>query len=108
MLEKTVITKVQKYFKSTFKTSDLNKIHVSPLHNRGFPDLVVITDRRTFFIEVKAPGKKPTVLQRAKLNLIKTSAGDSGTKAYWVTYKKGEGLIFFDPEDDEIVWTVPG
>ena len=105
MLEKKVVEKVKKLFKSTFKTCDFNKIHVSPLHNRGFPDLVVITDHGTFFLEVKGPGKKPTKLQRAKLNLIKSCSG-SGTKAYWVTYKQGEGLVFLDPEGDEIVCTI--
>lgn len=105
MLEKKVIEKVKKYFRTTFEACDFNKIHISPLHNRGFPDLVVITDQGTFFLEVKAPGKKPTILQRAKLNEIKRCSGDSDTGAYWVTFRKGEGLVFFDPETDEVTWT---
>lgn len=105
MLEKKVIEKVKKVFKNTFKKCDFNKIHVSPLHNRGFPDLVIITDLGTFFLEVKGPGKKLTKLQRAKLNLIKECSGE-GTKSYWVTYREDKSLVFLDPGEDEVVCTV--
>ena len=106
MLEKKVIEKIKKYFNENFGKCDFNKMHVSPMHNRGFPDLVVVTAHGTYFLEAKAPGKKPTKLQRAKLCLIKERSGDSDSEAYWVTFKKGVGLVFLDPETDEVIWTV--
>jgi hypothetical protein len=39
------------------------KLHGGPMQRAGIPDLLVIYKGRTFFVEVKAPGQKPTRLQ---------------------------------------------
>ena len=40
--------------------------------NAGVPDrLVLLPGGRTVFVEMKAPGKKPSVLQRAQIRRIK-------------------------------------
>ena len=103
MRESKVIDKIKKLFKFTFDNCSFNKINISPLHGRGFPDLVIVTNYATFFIEAKAPGKKPTKLQRAKLLEIKKAGGHS-VRSYWCTSKKGSPniLLFRDPETDSI------
>lgn len=50
---------------------------VSP-SNSGVPDRIFIKDGRVVFIEFKAPGKKPTMLQ----NRIITKIRKAGIEAY--------------------------
>lgn len=104
MRESLVITKIKKLFTTTFDKCSFTKINISPIHGRGFPDLLIVTEYATFFIEAKAPGNKPTELQRAKLLEMK-KAGEDSVRCYWATVKKGtkDVLIFMDPETDEVL-----
>jgi hypothetical protein len=104
--EKKVVLAIKKYFEKRYgKTNiDFNKVHVSPLHNRGFPDLLVFTPEGTWVIEAKAPAKKPTKLQRAKLIKIR----DTGrAHVYWVDCDKNNvhALNFRNPETDKVEFT---
>lgn len=38
---------------------------------RGYPDLEAFRDGRAIFIEVKRPGKKPTPLQKYRMNQLR-------------------------------------
>jgi hypothetical protein len=104
MRESKVIEKIKKLFLSTFDKCSFTKINISPIHGRGFPDLLIVTEYATFFIEAKAPGGKPTKLQRAKLIEIK-KAGQNSVRCYWATVKNGTAnvLVFMDPETDEVM-----
>lgn len=47
-------------------------------NQRGVPDRLFITPSGVvFFIEFKAPGKKPSDLQRRELNLIESNGGNA-------------------------------
>ena len=105
MKESKVVEKVKKLFKSVFKKPDINKIHVSPIHNRGFPDLLIVTEFGAFFIEVKAPGKNLTLLQKTKLLEIKKAGGES-VYCYLATCDSVGNLLFKNPETEEIVCEV--
>ncbi|MDJ0905388.1 MAG: hypothetical protein QNI96_05170 [Woeseiaceae bacterium] len=52
---------------------------------RGVPDRVLIHNGTVLFLELKAPGKKPTQLQRHHLNLI----DDEDVPAVWTDCKEG-------------------
>lgn len=52
------------------------KIHVSPIHNKGFPDCVVVCDGVTIFAEVKAYRKRRTPLQIVVADEIKQGGGN--------------------------------
>jgi len=101
--EAVVITKIKKLFLELFPGCSYNKINISKLHGRGFPDLLIVTEYASFFIEAKAPGNKPTKLQRVKLKEIKKAGGDA-VKCYWSTVKKTDTskLLFLNPETDEV------
>ena len=72
MLEKEIEKKVCDYAKS--KGCLVYKF-VSPAH-RGVPDRMFITPKgRVFFIEFKAPGKKPTQLQEHEMGKINSAGG---------------------------------
>lgn len=47
---------------------------VAPGH-AGVPDRLIIRQGLTLFLEIKAPGKKPTDLQKDEINLINASGG---------------------------------
>ena len=49
------------------------KLHGGRYQTAGLPDLLVVKEGRAYFLEVKAPGKKPTKLQRATMDLIARS-----------------------------------
>ena len=101
MKESKVIEKIKKLFKYLFINPEINKIHVSPLHNRGFPDLLIVTEYGVFFIEVKRPGGKLTTLQKVKLTSLAESGKDS-IFVYWVTCdpQNTNKLLFYSPEGD--------
>jgi hypothetical protein len=87
MLEKTIEKKVCDYAK---KQGCLVYKFVSPAH-RGVPDRMFITPKgRVFFIEFKAPGKKPTPLQRHELDKL-TNVGVFAS--YANEYETGRGLV---------------
>jgi len=103
MKESKVIELTKKLFKQIFPDCSITKVNVSRLHGRGFPDLVVITEYTVFFLEAKAPGKKPTKLQKATLCEFKR-AGKGKVRSLWVegSLKNKKKLIFHDPETDSI------
>lgn len=45
-------------------------------NNRGVPDRIFIRDGQIFFIEFKAPGKIPTMLQKHIIGLMKLYGAD--------------------------------
>jgi hypothetical protein len=103
MRESKVIELIKKLFLGTFDRCSFTKMNISPIHGRGFPDLVIATEYAVFFIEAKAPGKKPTKLQRAKLMEIKAAGGDS-VRCFWSSVKRGtkDTLTFRDPETNNL------
>ena len=56
----------------------------SPSH-AGVPDRVVILHGRVGFLELKAPGKKPTALQQREIDRISAQ----GVPAYWADGREG-------------------
>lgn len=86
-LESEIEGKLAKYAKSkgclTYKFS-------SPA-NRGVPDRIFITPKGVvIFMEIKAPGKKPTALQQKHLTEIFEHRG----KAYWTdNLAQGKAMI---------------
>lgn len=87
MLEKTIEKKVCDYAK---KQGCLVYKFVSPAH-RGVPDRMFITPKgRVFFIEFKAPGKRPTPLQTHEL--IKLN--NHNVYAVWADcFEEGKGAV---------------
>ena len=77
MLEKTIEKKVVEHAK---KLGFWTRKFVSP-NNRGVPDRIFAYKGRIFFIEFKAPGKKPTALQ----NLEHSKMFDAGLSIYVIT-----------------------
>ena len=62
---------------------------VSPSNN-GVPDRILLRDGETFFIEFKAPGKEPTLLQKR----IHKSLNDQGFDVYVVDdIQRGKRLL---------------
>ncbi len=51
------------------------RISGSPLQRRGLPDLHITYYGQSIWVEVKAPGKKPTALQQQTLALIEAAEG---------------------------------
>jgi hypothetical protein len=93
--EAAVIAKLKKIFSKHFENPEVVKIHVSPMHNRGFPDLLIVTEFGVFFIEAKAPGNTPTELQLSRLRTFKKSGGEN-VFCYWVDCsKKDNSLVQF-------------
>lgn len=43
---------------------------ISPA-NRGVPDRIIAGDRKVLFLELKAPGKKPTALQSLEIKQLR-------------------------------------
>lgn len=62
---------------------------VSPAHN-GVPDRVLIGHGLTFFVELKAPGKEPRLLQ---LRVIERIRNHGGT-VYVIDSKDGVNELF--------------
>jgi hypothetical protein len=51
------------------------KLHGGPLQMRGLPDMVIIVGGRTFWVELKRPGGKPTPLQAQRIKTIREAGG---------------------------------
>lgn len=107
MLESSVVGKIKRVFQKIFPGCVVTKIHVTPRHNRGFPDLLIVTEKGVFFIEAKAPRQKPTPIQRATLKSFKSSGGNT-VFCYWADCDRVDTnlLRFLDPETDEVVCTI--
>ena len=48
---------------------------------RGMPDLLIMNNGRVLFLELKAPGKKPTAQQESTLHLLRLH----GAMAQWAS-----------------------
>ena len=46
----------------------------------GVPDRVVVLNRETWFVELKAPGKKPTALQERRMGQLR----QAGANVTWL------------------------
>jgi len=51
------------------------KIHGGPLQHAGVPDLLIVYHGVVLFVELKAPGKKPTRLQLETMRRISVAGG---------------------------------
>lgn len=86
MLESKIENDVKDYAK---KLGCLSYKFVSP-SNRAVPDQLFIFEGRVFFIEFKAPGKKPTKLQ----SKIHKTMQSHGAEVYVIDdLQKGKDLI---------------
>ena len=101
--ESKVIDNFKKFMKSNFKKISFHKIHVTPVHNRGFPDLLIVFEGVTLFVEVKAPGKKPTDNQLLTLQKLHKA----GAKVFVMDCSPDnkDCLIFYDV-NLEVVGTI--
>jgi len=64
-LEKTITNNIIRYLNS-LPACYARKIH-SSRYASGFPDIVCVKGGRTYWLEVKRPGGKPTKLQEVEL-----------------------------------------
>ena len=55
------------------------KIAQNGFSEAGIPDLLIFEPTRTYMVEAKAPGKKPTPIQLAKIKEIQKAGG----KVFW-------------------------
>lgn len=53
------------------------KTHGSALQRSGIPDLILIDNGRTLWVEVKAPGKEPSRIQLHRRNQIQEHGGEA-------------------------------
>jgi len=60
--EKAIITTFLKNIKIYYPLSFTKKIQQN-MYSRGFPDLIIITEGASLYLEAKQKGKTPTVLQ---------------------------------------------
>lgn len=85
MLEKDVEKAICKFAKD----QGITVLKLGGMNDRGKSDRMFMRSGKAVFLEIKAPGKKPTALQERFLNQRKTD----GFKAHWV-----------DNVDDGIMW----
>lgn len=74
--ETALVNKITKAL--TARGALVKKVHGSAF-GRGWPDLIVITRLGTFFVEVKTPKKRPTLLQSVTMSKIRNAGGT----AFW-------------------------
>lgn len=77
MRESVLIEHIRAYIKML--GGKVIKINQNGFSEAGIPDLVCILPGLTFFCETKAPGKKPTPIQLAKIAEINKAGG----RAFW-------------------------
>ena len=85
-LESTIQANIIRYLKQIPNAYCLRPITCT---ESGHPDIIAVVGGLFFGIEVKQPGKKPTALQRKRLDQIE-NAGGSGIVAYSVDDVKKE------------------
>jgi hypothetical protein len=87
-LEKKLVTYAKSKGVLTYKWS-------SPAH-RGVPDRIFIGKDRILFLEIKAPGKKPTELQLREMKLINEKGGTGERRVYRAEWTDDleEGKLF--------------
>jgi hypothetical protein len=84
------------------------KIHGGPYQLAGLPDLLCLQRGHAVWLEVKQPGKKPTEIQRRRMNELETRGGTpchvvtSKEEAYAClrTHAEGHGWAVDDPPVD--------
>lgn len=64
MTEKTIVNATMKRLRSLGLY--VVKIHGGPFQQMGLPDLLVVKEGRTIFLEVKQPGEKATLRQEVE------------------------------------------
>ena len=90
VLEKQVDARLVALFKKHYPEGVCIKMAVVGAHGTaGWPDRCFIANGRVAFVELKAPGKKPTPLQEARMNQLR----HAGAKAEW-----------FDDADTAMAW----
>ena len=75
MLEKQVEAKVFAWAKK----NGVKTYKLGGQHNRGKPDRIFMANGDVLFLELKAPGKKPTKLQKQEIDDLR----DHGINADW-------------------------
>jgi len=64
--------KIEEYLRDTVKAAGGRAYKFTSPGNDGVPDrLVLLPGGRVVFVELKAPGKKPTALQELQINRIR-------------------------------------
>lgn len=63
--------KIEAYLRQQCKKRDYLCFKFAPCGINGVPDRIVIGNGYTIFVELKAPGKKPTLLQRTMHALMR-------------------------------------
>ena len=66
------------------------KVHGGPFQDAGIPDLHLEKYGHALWFEVKQPGKKPTVIQRAKMKEIHK---EGGSPCHVVTTKEEADIL---------------
>ena len=104
--EKAIITTFLKNIKIYYPLSFTKKIQQN-MYSRGFPDLIIITEGASLYLEAKQKGKTPTVLQENCLNEISNAGGYAG----WFDFDKDTNSfrIFFNKKiliklDSSVLW----
>lgn len=75
--ENTLIAHIRVYVKTI--GGKVVKITQNGFSEAGIPDLLIFEPTMTYMVETKAPGKKPTTIQLAKIAEINKAGG----KAFW-------------------------
>lgn len=90
VLEKQVDEKLVRLFKKNYPDGVCIKMATVGAHGTaGWPDRCFIANGQVAFVEVKAPGKKPTPLQEARMSQLR----HAGAKTEW-----------FSDADDAMRW----
>ena len=80
VLEKQVDEKLVRLFKKHYPEGVCIKLATVGAHGTaGWPDRCFIVNGKIAFVELKAPGKKPTPLQEARLSQLRFA----GARAEW-------------------------
>lgn len=73
-LEKDVVSGFHSLIRATYPQAFFQKIHQDGVSGNGFPDLIVVIEGVTLFLEAKRRGGKPSEKQKVRLSEL-TRAG---------------------------------
>ena len=76
--ERVVIEKFKDLMKALYPESFVWKFHQGPMSGTGFPDLVVILDETTLFVEAKRHRERLTSMQEKILYNMRNAGGRCG------------------------------
>lgn len=80
LTEKKIDEKVVRWFKSEYPEGVCIKLATVGAHGTaGWPDRLFLNDDEASFVELKAPGKKPTPLQLARMDQLRRA----GCRVQW-------------------------